>query len=186
MDCFTAISGPYANYQVKIHVQEPLPGTSFNIGPNSFGHVAIELTVTNAGQSLTQVVGFYPTGTGLDKMISPSRIVNNGNIEYNVSATFSVSQYHFQKITDFISHPPEGYHYLTYNCTAFAYNAATLGGISIPMGYTTVGLSGPGGATVAQTPAGLGSELRSMKANNPYLNITIGGGRARSSKGECN
>ncbi|MES2457902.1 MAG: hypothetical protein V4594_20250 [Bacteroidota bacterium] len=187
MECFTALAAnPNANFQVKIHVQEPFPGTSFNIGPNSVGHVAMELTVTSGNQSISQVVGFYPQATsGTQRMSGPSRIVDNSDLEYNVSATFYVSQGNFHKITNFITNAPDGYDFLTYNCTAFVYNAATLGGIDIPMGYTTVGLSGPGGATVAQTPAGLGSELRSMKANNPNINISTAGGRARESKGEC-
>lgn len=187
MDCFkTLSSNPNASYQVKIHVQEPFPGTGFNIGPNSVGHVALELTVTSNGQSITQVVGYYPQGTkGSDRVSGPSRIVNNGDLPWDVSATFYVNQGNFQNMVNFISSPPEGYNFLTYNCTSFAYNAATLAGIDIPMGYTTVGLSGPSGATIAQTPAGMGAELRQMKANNPNANISTGGGSARESKGEC-
>lgn len=185
--CFDQIQDPNAAFAVRVHVQEPMPGTSFNIGPNSFGHVAIELSKTSGSQTIAQVMGFYPTGNGLDKLNSPSRIVNNGDIANDVSATFFVNLEDFQSIINYVSNPPANYHYTDFNCTSFVYMALVAGNISIPSPVSQVGMGWNGqGLTMARTPAGMGNALRQMKTNNPNANINIAGGRASGSKGECN
>jgi hypothetical protein len=185
MDCFSAVKTEGAAFQVKVLVIEPFPGTTFNYGPNSFGHVAIQLTKTNGNQSVTQVLGFYGSGTGLDKMISSSEVLNNGRIDYTMEASYFTDATNFDKIIAYVSNPKPNYHYTNFNCSAFVYEAGIAGGLNIPDPMTTVGMSGPGGAGAARTPAGMASALRTEKANGAK-NVAEGGGTAPASKGECN
>ncbi len=184
--CFATIPDQGAAFQVKILVQEPLPGTFFNIGPNAFGHVAIQLTKQKGDQSITQVLGFYPTGTGLSKLVSNSTMKDNSDLEYNMASSYFTTAESFQKIINYVANPPTGYHFTDYNCATFAYYAAQAGGLSVPNPTTQIGFAGPGGAGTAMTPSGMASALRAQKAANPSANITSGGGTAPASKGECN
>ncbi|MDN3588062.1 hypothetical protein QWY86_15370 [Pedobacter aquatilis] len=186
MDCFSQIADPNAALVVRIYVVEPQPGTSFNVGSNSFGHVAISLSKTSGNTTITQTVGFYPTGSGLEKLDSKSQVLDNGDIRYNISSTYYVNGDSFQKVINYISKPPERYHFTDFNCSAFAYGAGQAGGIPIPDPTTAIGISGPGGAGYAKTPAGMASALREQKTNNPNSDINEGGGNIPASKGECN
>lgn len=186
MDCFGNISSTNAAFQVKVLVLEPQPGTSFNVGVNSFGHVAIQLTKASQGQVITQTIGFYPTGTGLDKLVSKSRMIDNGGLEYTMSSSFYTDAESFQKVIDYISSPPANYHFTDFNCAAFVYQAGKAGNLPIPDPTTQIGFGGPGGAGFAMTPAGMASALNTQKANNPRADISSAGGRAPASKGACN
>jgi len=186
MDCFSQISDPNAAFVVRVYVVEPQPGTSFNVGENSFGHVAISLSKTSGTTTITQTIGFYPTGSGLDKLSSQSQVKDNGDIHYDVSSTYYVDSGSFQKVIDYISNPPTNYHFTDFNCSAFVYGAGQAGGIPIPDPTTQIGISGPGGAGYAKTPAGMASALREQKANNPNRDTNEAGGNIPESKGPCN
>ena len=186
MECFSKISSPNAAFVVKVYVIEPQPGTSFNVGSNSFGHVAISLTKTSGTTTITQTVGFYPTGSGLEKLSSKSKMIDNGFDAYDLSTTYYVSGDNFQKLINFISDPPTNYHFTDYNCSAFVYDAGRVSGISIPDPTTQIGIAGPGGAGFAKTPAGMASALREQKANNPSLDLNESGGKIPESNGPCN
>jgi len=186
MECFSNIPSANAAFVVRVYVVEPQPGTSFNVGANSFGHVAISLSKTSGQTTITQTVGFYPTGTGLEKLSSKSQVIDNGDMEYNMSATYYVTAESFQKVIDFVSNPSKNYHFTDYNCTAFVYGAGQAGGIPMPDPTTQIGLGGPGGAGFAKTPAGMASALREQKAKNSNLDINEGGGRVPGSHGPCN
>ncbi|RZJ75281.1 MAG: hypothetical protein EOO45_06100 [Flavobacterium sp.] len=186
MECFSKISNPNAAFVVKVYVIEPQPGTSFNVGSNSFGHVAISLTKTSGTTTITQTVGFYPTGLGLEKLSSKSKMIDNGFDAYDLSTTYYVSGDNFQKLINFISDPPKNYHFTDYNCSAFVYDAGRVSGIPIPDPTTQIGIAGPGGAGFAKTPAGMASALREQKVNNPSLDLNEGGGRIPESNGPCN
>lgn len=183
MDCFSNIPDAGATMKVSVFVQEPFPGTTFNIGPNSVGHVAIGLTKTNGSQSITQVVGYYPDATGLSKFHCPSKIVDNSNLEYNVSISYNVSAANFKALTNYISNPPTTYDLMDFNCTNFVYIACKTGGITLPDPINTVGLGGPGGVSTAMAPAGLGASIEKLKGQN---NVNTSGGLAPNSKGPCN
>jgi hypothetical protein len=180
MDCFANISDPNAVYQVKLLVVEPLPGTSFNVGPNSFGHVAIQLTKAGSGQLITQTIGYYPTGTGFDKLVSTSTMKDNSDIEYNVSATYYTTADNFKKMTDFIAKPSPNYHYTQNNCATFAYGAAMAANLPVPDPTTQIAVGG-----YCITPAGMGQALRTEQRNTGSKDISSAGGRASASKGEC-
>jgi hypothetical protein len=185
MECFSKVPSANAAYVVKVYVVEPQPGTSFNVGVNSFGHVAISLSKTSGSTTLTQTIGFYPTGTGLEKLSSKSQILDNGFVEYDISSTYYVSGESFQKVVDYISNPPQNYHFTDYNCSAFVYGAGQAGGLPIPDPTTQIGLGGPGGAGFARTPAGMASALREQKANNSSMDLNEGGGKIPESNGPC-
>ncbi|WP_025146593.1 hypothetical protein [Pedobacter jeongneungensis] len=185
MDCFSQITSPNAAFVVKVYVIEPQPGTSFNVGSNSFGHVAISLSKTSGNTTITQTIGFYPTGSGLEKLDSKSQILDNGDIKYNISSTYYVNSESFQKVIEYLSNPPERYHFTDFNCSAFVYGAGQASDIPIPDPTTTIGISGPGGAGYARTPTGMANALRTQKASNPNSDINQGGGRVPASKGEC-
>jgi len=185
MTCFGNIADAGASTKVTIYVQEPFPGTSFAVGPNSVGHVAIGLTKTNDNASITQVVGFYPDATGYAKLHAPSKVVNNGgDLDYNVSITYTVSSAQFAQITNYISNPPATYDLSTFNCTNFVYSACQAGNITLPDPYSTTGFNG---ATMtfdkSMTPAGLGSSIESLKGSN---NVNTNVGTTPNSKGPCN
>ena len=186
MDCFGINLNPNAAYQVKILVQQPQPGTSFNIGQNAFGHVAIQLTKTEGQSTITQTLGFYPSGTGMDKLQGQSRIIDNGGLEYNTSATYYTNAQNFQNLINYIKNPPQNYHYTDFNCTSFAYQAALKAGLPVPNPSTQIGLGGPGGIATAMTPAGMASALNDYKASHPSADISNATMRAGASKGECN
>ncbi|MFB9844052.1 hypothetical protein [Mucilaginibacter ginsenosidivorans] len=184
MDCFGTVPDAGAKTTVTVYVQEPWPGTTFNLGPNSVGHTCIGLTKTNGNTSITQTVGYYPDASGFAKMHAPSKVLDNGgDLNYNVSMTYSVSTAQFQQIVNYIANPPATYDLTEFNCTNFVYNACKAGNITLPNPYNTVGPSGPGGSEVAMTPAGLGDSIDALK-NNPNVNHT--GGTTPNSKGSCN
>ncbi len=181
--CFGNIPDQGATMKVTIYVQEPFPGTTFNYGPNSVGHVAIALTKSNGTSSITQIVGFYPNASGASKMHAPSKIVDNSSLDYNVNINYTVTADNFNAIANYISNPPATYDISDFNCTNFVYNASKAGGITLPDPYNTIGLSGPGGAGYAMTPAGLGNSIENLK-DNP--NVNTNGGTAPLGKGACN
>ena len=186
MDCFGNISNTGASMKVTVYVQEPFPGTSFAVGPNSVGHVAIGLTKSNGSASVTQIVGFYPDATGLAKLNAPSKIVNNGgDLDYNVSITYTVSATQFNQIESYISNPPATYDVSTFNCTNFVYNACQAGSITLP---DPSGIVGFGGSLAVMplygmTPGSLGSSIESLKGSS---NVNTTGGTTPNSKGPCN
>lgn len=186
MECFANISNTNAMFTITVYVIEPWPGTTFNVGPNSFGHVAISLTKTNGNLSITQTIGFYPTGVGIQKLYSKSQILDNGDLKYDISGRYNVSGESFQKIIDYLSKPPTDYDFTENNCSAFVYNAGLIGSVPIPNPTTQTGLSGASGGGFAKTPAGMAAALREQKANDPSADINENGGRIPASKGECN
>ncbi|MDP9078823.1 MAG: hypothetical protein M3O71_15445 [Bacteroidota bacterium] len=183
MECFGNVPDNGATMKVTVYVQEPFPGTSFNIGPNSVGHVAIGLTKTNGSNSVTQVVGFYPDATGISRIQAPSKVVNNGgDLDYNVSISYTVTATNFNNIINYVANPPKLYDLSDLNCTTFVYNACQKGAITLPDPYNTVGL-GITDPETAMTPAGLGNSIEALKGKS---NVNTNGGTTPNSKGPCN
>jgi len=185
MKCFGNITDPNAKMTVTVYVEEPWPGTSFDIGPNSVGHVAIGLTKSSGSTSITQTVGFYPNATGYAKLNAPSKIVDNGgDLNYNVSISYTVTASQFSQITNYVANPPATYDLNTFNCTNFVSSACQAGGIAIPDAMGVVGLNG---ATMsldkAMTPAHLGGSIEDMKGQS---NVNTTGGYTPNSSGPCN
>jgi hypothetical protein len=180
MLCFSSLPDIGSKTTITVYVEKPFPGTSFNIGPNSVGHVAIGLTKSYNGTTITQVVGFYPDATGLSKMVAPSKVNDNGgDMNYDASITYDIIPQNFDQIVNYISSPPASYNLTNFNCTNFVYNACQAGGITLPNPYQPLLF----GATQAMTPGALGSSISSLNGMNNVNNI---GGTTPNSKGPCN
>jgi len=180
MICFGSLPDIGSTTKITVYVQEPFPGTSFNIGPNSVGHVAIGLTKTNNGTTVTQVVGYYPNATGMSKFSAPSKISDNGgDLAYDVSATYTVIPSEFNQIVNYISNPPTNYNLISFNCTNFVYNACLAGGITLPDPNTQLMF----GAAQTMTPGALGTNINALSG---MAGINTNGGTTPNSKGACN
>jgi hypothetical protein len=185
MNCFGTIADAGATMSITVYVQEPWPGTSFNIGPNSVGHTAIGLSKSGGGSTITQVVGFYPNATGYSKIHAPSKVSSNGgDLQYNASITYNVSATQFSQIANYIANPPGTYDLSSFNCTDFVIGACQSGNISLPNASSIVGFNG---ATLSpeysNTPAGLGTSLRNMQGKPGVSNSD---GTTPNSHGPCN
>lgn len=178
MNCFGSLPDQGAKETITVYVQEPQPGLPFNYGMNSVGHTAISLTKTVNGQSITQTVGFYPTSSKLAATGTSAKIVDNTNLNYTVSVSYSVLPFEFNAIANFIANPPSTYNLYTYNCTNFVYDACSKGDITLPdpngnMGFFQTGM----------TPGALGSSIRDV---SDILKANTNGGTVGQSHGPCN
>jgi len=180
MNCFGNLPDIGSTTSVTVYVQEPFPGTSFNVGPNSVGHVAIGLTKSYNGTTITQVVGFYPNATGLSKLSAPSKISDNGgDLAYDVSITYNIIPQEFDRIVNYVANPPANYNLMTFNCTNFVFNACQAGGITLPDPNTPLMF----GATQAMTPGALGTNIGALSGES---GVNTNGGTTPNSKGACN
>lgn len=131
-------------------------------------------------------MGLYPTGTGIDKLESRGQILDNGDLKYDLGATYAVNGETFSKLIAYISGERKDYHFTDFNCASYVYQAGQAAGINIPNPITPVGISGPGGAGFADTPAGMAADLREQKFKNPAMDLNQGGRKVAPSKGLCN
>ena len=182
VQCFGNVPDAGAKMKVTVYVQQPFPGTTFNVGPNSVGHVAIGLTKINGSQVVNQVMGFYPDATGSAKMHAPGKLNDNGNLDYNVSITYEVGAGQFQSIINYIANPPATYDLVSFNCTSFVFTAVKAGGIDLPDPLTRVGPEVGPFTAYAMTPAGLGESISKL---NGQPNVQTNSNRAPFSKGPC-
>jgi hypothetical protein len=183
-DCFASVPNTNATMQVTIYVQEPFPGTTFNYGPNSVGHTAIGLTKSGGGQTVTQVIGFYPDASGKDKIHAPGKLVDNSQLAYNASITYNVDAVQFANLINYLNSPLPAYDLTDFNCTGYAVSACSYAGITLPNAYTTVGLPTPDHVPhLAETPAGLGNSIDNMQGQ-PGVNTN--GGTGPATHGPCN
>lgn len=178
MDCFGSLPDVGSKMSVTFFVVEPQPGVPFNVGQNSVGHTAIGLTKTYGDQSITQVVGFYPDATGKDRVHAPSKMADNGGLDYNVSITYQVQAFEFNAILNAVANPPVTYDLYSYNCTNFAYDAGRAGGIKLPDPTVNVGMFQTG-----MSPGGLGNAIRNVADLN---NTNTKGGTVGQTHGPCN
>jgi hypothetical protein len=195
--CFNNISNVGATYKVIVQVEEPLPGTRINWTPsNGVGHTAITIMKKGSdGVSITQTIGFYPAGsTASEKLLGPSKIVDNAKIgdsnklEFTVSMEFNLGNNTsaFDNILNYISSPPSTYELFGMNCTAFVVGACSSGNITLPSALNGVaGFSDPLNLVQTMVPAGLGNAMRAAKANGD-TRVKTNQATAPQSKGACN
>jgi hypothetical protein len=179
MDCFESISSVNASYKLTIYVKEPIPGTLSNIGPiNSVGHVAMGITKTGSnGSSITQVVGFYPSGNAFG---SQGEIHNNGGMNYNVSLGYNLNANSFNIISNLIGNTPPYYYLINSNCASYVFSICSAGGLNVPSPYNSFN---PTNLAILQaSPANMGSNMRDFPNSSSSLSNRI----AQSSNGECN
>jgi hypothetical protein len=184
--CFGNISNENATYSVKVLVQQAWPGTTSPVGGNTVGHTALALTKTGAdGESITQVVGFYPSNHS--QFTSQGEVHNNSNLSYNVGLTFSVDAASFGNVLNYIAAPEPPYNLYDFNCTTWAISACITGGIQLPSATTTYSFpvtNGDGTSGFAEIRADIPGKLgENIKAQNP-TNMD-NGGTGPSSHGPC-
>jgi len=200
-DCFDNISNTGATFKVTAYVQEPSPGSGQHSGVNGVGHVAIGLTKTGSdGQSITQVLGFYPEGANIFKEFSgPSKVVDNGDpddpMKYSVKMEFDMGNdaTNFEKILNKVNNPPQEYHAFFDNCVRYVYDACKAGGISVPLNISTIYVPTnpalPTSNTVpisAYTPAGMAQAMRQRKVSGDNRVGTANNAHVPTGNGPCN
>ncbi|MBD1433244.1 hypothetical protein H8B06_10430 [Sphingobacterium sp. DN00404] len=197
-DCFGNISNTGASFKVTAYVLEPNPGTNDFFGTNSVGHVAIGLTKTGGnGQSITQVLGFYPEGANIFKEYTgPSKIVDNGDSDdlmpYTIKMDFDMGNNAaaFQNILNKVNTPPATYHALTNNCVRYVYEACQAGGLAVPFQMSTIYMSttpfSPPVPVSAYTPAGMAQAMRGAMAGGNTNISTANNVDVPTSHGPCN
>ncbi|WP_164124206.1 hypothetical protein [Sphingobacterium luzhongxinii] len=170
-----------ANYKIIVYVQEANPGDAddhFEAFGNGVGHAAIGLTkIGSNGQSVIQVVGFYPEGANIFKEFSgPSKLVDNGNLskplQYTVKMELNIGNEgnKFRQVRDYIKIPPASYPAFDNNCVKFVKDACAAGGITVPFEMKSVVIlnispspAPPDYVVIdAYTPAGLAGPMRQL------------------------
>lgn len=193
LKCFTNVGGNDHTYTVTICVDQPVPGnrTAWKLtdgGPLGssaagnmvdVGHTFLIFTEQYGGGTITRNVGFYPSGRVTpNNPASPGKLNNDDNHQYNIAATFTVTNANFfimllylQRATD----PNFYYNLNSENCTSFALQTLAQGGIFLP---STIG-SWPGGT--GNNPGDLGEDIRQMttlpnmtKSTSPVYHFNVG------------
>jgi hypothetical protein len=177
LECFNRSSPA----QLTIYVDEPVPGSGQSHDKSDVGHVFISITQQVNSQMITRTFGFYPSGwvTPLNPS-SGGDIVNDSGHEYNVQLTLTLNP---TQLTDLlnnaISNNNSDYNLNTFNCTNFAVNACSSGGLNLPR---TIGVW-PGGRGL--NPGNLGKDIMNMTLPTNYVSRSNGGGVAPSNTGNC-
>ena len=136
IDCFGTISSVGASYSISINANLPVDNNP-DITVNGFdgGHAFLILTKNNSnGESITQVMGFYPTITLIAALTAPvpSVIVNDEAHKFGASYTINVNANQFQSALNQIVSLSSNYYSLsTFNCTTFALNVLNSAGTSL-------------------------------------------------------
>lgn len=191
-DCFGTISdGGTTTYSVTISADLPVDGhpeTFFDWSTQNPGHAFIELNKSTPYGGVSQDIGFYPNTSF--KVLSgdntASKVVNDGNHEYQARYTITVTAAQFQSAIDKLNQASSNdYNISHYNCTDFAldvFNAAG-GGLTIPR-HGVPGFEIDGGSN---TPQGLYEKINQLKNNGTAGTTTTNSKEyASSSKGPCN
>jgi hypothetical protein len=195
MKCFAGIPDVGSQCSVSIFADLPVnddPNLFFNWYSGNTGHAFLQLTKTNAGQSISQLIGFTavkPLAALVSNGAVAGKIVDNGGHKYNASLTMHVNPQQFGtelKEIEYLS-GTISYSIENYNCVDFALQAinAIRGGspLSIPK-YPI-----PGQLGISNTPEGLYKLLTGMKAaggveaGNILSGVVLNAG---SSHGPCN
>jgi len=185
LKCFTNVGGDDHTYSVTICVQQPVPGSrsaykwvdggpigSSNEGNIvNVGHTFLIFTEQYGNTTITRNMGFYPaSGVKPGSSIAPGKLNNDETHTYNVSATFSVTNANFFLMLNYASkgnNPGFYYNLNSENCTTFALQTLTQGGINLP---NTIG-SWPGG--MGCNPGDLGEDIKQMAPLSGMTRSTV-------------
>jgi len=195
MNCFNAIPDAGAHFSVTLYCDIPVDGQPdeiLNWFTGATGHVFMGLTKENAGQSITQIIGFTTMKAfsvfGTAENV-PSKTVDNAGHGYDASYTIPLDAAGFNSVIQqakFYS-ATMPYDIFHFNCIQYA-----LGSINTAMGVTPIVIPPrytPGYGEPINTPNGLYYWLEEMKAAaGPEASlIQFGYGlHAGSSHGPCN
>lgn len=195
IDCFGTISNVGASYSISINANLPVDNNpDITVSGFDGGHAFLILTKNNSnGESITQVMGFYPTIslTAAFTVPVPSEIVNDEAHKFGASYTVNVNANQFQSALNQIVSLSSNYYSLsTFNCTTFALNVLNSAGTNLnvtPFAYL------PGinysnflvpTALPVFTPNGLYKQIQNL-SNSGDPKAKIGIAKATSSHGPC-
>ena len=166
---------------LTIYVDQPTPNSpgtwSGTVFKPDVGHTFITIT---QGQ-YTRSLGFYPDG-GVSPLGSPSNtsmLVEDSNHPYDVSVQLSISSSQLANIYNDITGANNTYNLNSYNCTDFAFDVSSSGGLNLPDTYGS--WSGGGGSN----PDNLGQDIRSMSTTANFT-VNKSSGSSPSNAGVCN
>jgi hypothetical protein len=181
LKCYTNVGGTDHRYTVTVCVDQPTPGTRMpwrlvDGGPAGssatqnivdVGHTFLVFTEQYGSTTITRNIGFYPSGmvTPLNPA-SPGVFDDNEDDQFNVSATFTVTSANFFIMLNYLqqaTNPPLYYNLNSENCTTFALQTLSQGGIFLP---STIGVWIKGSGN---DPGDLGEDIRQMA---PLPNMT--------------
>jgi len=138
INCFGTISDEGAKYSISVASLLPVdnqPEKFVNYSEQTAGHAFISLTKENAsGQSITQVIGFYPSLANLNTMLGEvnSKIVNDEENKYSAIYSLDVNANQFRSaINKAISLSHNSYNLYVFNCTNYAINVFNAAGGNI-------------------------------------------------------
>ena len=196
MKCFSSIPDAGAQCSVTIFTDLPVnnnPSEIFNWYTGAVGHVFLQLSKTNGGQNITQVVGFnalkpFPA-IFADNFVA-SKMVDNAGHKFNACLTMYISPdqltTEINQILSIGSDMP--YSISNFNCVDFALGVINAIRPSNPLTIPKYQIPGqPAG--FSNTPQGLYRLLSSMQEMAGPEAINIVGGlvaHAGASHGPCN
>lgn len=126
LKCFSNIPDEGSICSIEILVDIPVdnhPNRLFNYEQGSPGHTFLQITKTNGNQSVTQNIGFYPNATWKMLLAEPvqSKIVDNGEHEFNASLKMNITSEQLNNTLNYITNlATHDYDIDDYNCTDFA------------------------------------------------------------------
>jgi hypothetical protein len=192
IDCFGTISSIGATYSISIQSNLPIANDPFAIINNKLeaGHAFVTLTKTNSnGESITQVMGFYPVNTYFAISLSnvSSMIVNDQGHDYGSSYTISVNENQFQNaLNQAIKLSNKDYNLSNFNCTDFALGVFNSGGGNLQVTPFTIPptFMNPFSVNINSSPTSLYNSIQNLQ-NQGYNNTNFGKLKASSSHGPC-
>ncbi|WP_127127896.1 hypothetical protein [Pseudoflavitalea rhizosphaerae] len=187
--CFNNKTG--SQYQVTIYVQQPFPGTrstwipldatgtKVHKSPVFVGHTFISLKQVSGNESITRNAGYYPsTAVNPISPMTNGELNNDQNKRYDISLSVDITYEEFSRIIAYLNSGIRYYNLNTFNCTTFALEALSKGGINLPR---TEG-SWPSGSGL--NPGDLGEDIRDMKLSSNMSRSTTA--TAHKNEGTCN
>lgn len=193
LKCFDNIPDDGATCTITIYTDIPVdndPSKLFNWQTRSPGHAFLELKKSNGTRSVQQSIGFYPTANWKNILSADpvdSKIVNDGNHEFNASLKMIISPNLLRSAIGKIKEISNmKYDMDEFNCTDFALEVFNYIRTPLQIPHYVI----PGGVYRTNTPQGLYNKLKDMWLNNDAeknnITIDILKGYVGSSSGPCN
>ena len=199
LQCFQAIPDEGANYSITLCADLPVdddPSFNVNLYTGATGHTFLQLQKTNAGQSVTQVIGFtaqnaFSALLQADQFV-PSKTVDNAGHKYDASLSMQVNGAAFATVMEKIKQLSASMPYSVTRFDCLDYDLAVINAIrgNDPLVLPTI--PQPRNAfTTISTGERLYNLLEQKKAagDSEAANIWLGNGAAvfaGASHGPCN
>jgi hypothetical protein len=196
MKCFGEIPDAGSQCSVTLFTDLPVnddPNVFFNWYTGNTGHAFLQLTKTNGGQSVSQVIGFTavkPLAAIVSNAAVAAKIVDNAGHKYNASLTMNISPGQLNSEMNEIEYLSGvmPYSIENYNCVDFALQVINTIRGAIPISIPKYQIPGQP-PSISDTPEGLYKILSSMKAmggpeaGNILTGVVL---NADNSHGPCN